>query len=71
MQIPGHSQPWSEGNHDIRGVTQRQKTLRFQFSPKARRVWPRRKPHEPPKPPILLTLTDEQKALLDQHLGAA
>ena len=44
---------------------------RHQTSPKARRVWPRRKPHEPPKPPILLTLTDEQKALLDQHLGAA
>ena len=44
---------------------------RHQTSPKARRVWPRRKPHEPPKPPILLTLTDEQKASLDQHLGAA
>ena len=44
---------------------------RNQTSPKARRVWPRRKPHEPPKTPILLTLTDEQKALLDQHLGAA
>jgi hypothetical protein len=44
---------------------------RHQTSPKARRVWPRRKPHEPPKPPILLTLTDEQKALLDQRLGAA
>jgi hypothetical protein len=44
---------------------------RHQTSFKARRVWPCRKPHEPPKPPILLTLTDEQKALLDQHLGAA
>lgn len=44
---------------------------RVQTSPKARRVWPRRKPHKPPKAPILHTLTAEQKALFDQHLGAA
>jgi len=44
---------------------------RRQTSPKARRVWPRRKPHKAPKPPILHTLNDEQKALLHQHLGAA
>lgn len=46
-------------------------STRVQRSPKARRVWSRRKPHTPPKPPILHTLTDEQKALLDQHLDAA
>jgi hypothetical protein len=44
---------------------------RKQTSPKARREWPRRKPHEAPKPPILRTLTEEQKVLLHQHLGAA
>jgi hypothetical protein len=44
---------------------------REQVSPKARRAWPRRKPHEPPKPPKLHTLTEEQKALLEQHIGAA
>jgi Transposase DDE domain len=44
---------------------------RDQKSPKATREWPRRKPHEPPKPPILLTLTKEQKALLECHMSAA
>jgi DDE family transposase len=44
---------------------------RKQTSPKAIREWPRRKPHEPPKPPILQTLTKKQKVLLDQHMGAA
>jgi hypothetical protein len=44
---------------------------RKQTSPKAARPWPRRKPHKPPKPPKLHTLTEEQKALLEQHIGAA
>jgi hypothetical protein len=43
---------------------------RKQTSPKATRVWPRRKPHEPPRPPILHTLSDEQKILLIRHIGA-
>jgi hypothetical protein len=44
---------------------------RCQESPKARRAWPRRKEHKPPNPPILHTLTDEQKALLQNHLDVA
>jgi Transposase DDE domain len=44
---------------------------RQQKSPKASREWPRRKPHKPPGPPVLHTLTDEQKALLQKHLDAA
>jgi hypothetical protein len=43
---------------------------RTQASPKSTRAWPRRKPHKPPKPPILLTLSEEQKVLLNQHMGA-
>ena len=43
---------------------------RQQTSPKAIRDWPRRKPHKPPRPPILHTLTKEQKTLLEQHMGA-
>jgi hypothetical protein len=43
---------------------------RTQASPKSTRAWPRRKPHKPPKPPVLLTLSEEQKALLNQHMGA-
>ncbi len=44
---------------------------RQQKSPKASREWPRRTPHKPPGPPVLKTLTDEQKVLLQEHLGAA
>jgi hypothetical protein len=40
-------------------------------SAKARRVWPRRKPHKAPKPPKLLTLTDELKALMAKVLKVA
>jgi hypothetical protein len=43
---------------------------RCQTSPKACREWPRRTPHKPPKPPILHTLTDEQKELLHKHIDA-
>jgi hypothetical protein len=44
--------------------------VRTQASAKSTRVWPRRKPHKPPKPPVLLTPNEEQKALLNQHIGA-
>ena len=44
---------------------------RKQKSPKASRDWPRRKPHEAPKPPRLHPLTDEQKLLLRQNQCAA
>lgn len=43
---------------------------RTQTSPKASREWPRRKPHKPPKPPILHTLNEQQKVLFNQHMGA-
>jgi hypothetical protein len=42
---------------------------RKQTSPKAIRDWPRRKPHKPPRPPILHTLNEEQKVLLNRHIG--
>ena len=41
---------------------------RIQQSAKARREWPRRKPHLPPKPPVLLTLDGERKVILNQHM---
>jgi hypothetical protein len=40
---------------------------RERSTPKQKREWPRRKPHEAPKPPIVLTMTDEQKSLLAKH----
>ena len=44
---------------------------RCQKSPKATREWPRRKPHKAPAPPIILTLTQEHKALIHEHFDAA
>jgi hypothetical protein len=37
---------------------------RVRKSPKQKRAWPQRTPHKPPKPPHLLTMNDQQKALL-------
>ena len=45
-------------------------SARKQTSPKASREWPRRKPHKPPKPPILHTLSEKQQVLINQHMGA-
>jgi hypothetical protein len=39
---------------------------RERTSAKAVREWPRRKPHKAPKPPRLLKLTDQQKALISR-----
>ena len=44
---------------------------RDQKSAKASREWPRRQPHKPPGPPVLQTLTEEHKALMQRHLDAA
>lgn len=41
---------------------------RQQTSAKAIREWPRRKPHKPPAPPVLRTLTDKQKTLLHKQI---
>jgi hypothetical protein len=41
-----------------------QRERRRRTNAKATRVWPRRRPHKPPKPPVLLKLTSEQKAVL-------
>jgi hypothetical protein len=41
-----------------------QRERRRRTSMKTKRVWPRRRPHKPPKPPLLLTLTRAQKAVV-------
>lgn len=43
---------------------------RARTSAKQKRAWPRRKPHQPPRAPRLLRLTDEQKRWIHQHLQA-
>jgi hypothetical protein len=52
----------------LKRLAQAQRERRPRTSAKEKRVWPRRKPHKAPKPPQILTLTDEQKALLAQLL---
>lgn len=41
---------------------------RARTSAKVRQLWPRRKEHKPPKPPILLTMEETFKAKLLRHL---
>jgi hypothetical protein len=52
-------------------IARAQRERRERTSAKQKREWPRRKPHTPPHPPALLTLTDEQKIKIHGHLQAA
>jgi len=38
---------------------------------KEKRQWPRRKPHKPPGPPVLLPIVDDLKSKFEQYLTAA
>ncbi len=57
-------------NRRKKSFTQRMKAAqreqRERKTQKERRAWPSRAPHEPPKPPEILKLTAEQKAILDK-----
>ena len=57
------------------GLAQRlkncQRERRPRSSPKVARPWPRRKDHQPPQPPKILTLTAAQKSLLSRCRNAA
>jgi Transposase DDE domain len=43
---------------------------RLRFSPKVRQVWPRRKDHKPPKPPLILTMDETVKMKIAKALQA-
>lgn len=47
-------------------LSQLQRERRSRKTSKEKRPWPRRKPHKPPGPPQILTLTEAQKHLLSQ-----
>jgi hypothetical protein len=49
-------------------IAQATREYRVRTSSKEKREWPRRKPHQPPNPPAILTLTAELKALILKHL---
>ena len=52
-------------------ITRAQRDRRKRSSGKQKRPWPRRKAHTPPHPPVLLSLTKQQKIKIHQHLQAA
>lgn len=54
-----------------RRLAKAQRERRERNTPKEKREWPRRKRHEPPKPPFILRLTKELKSKIKQHLQAA
>jgi len=64
------STPTPRGDFGLR-LSRAKRERRPRTTPKEKRVWPRRRPHKPPKPPLLLRLTDELKSLIENHLCAA
>jgi Transposase DDE domain len=48
-------------------LEQSERERRERKTAKQKREFPRRKPHEAPKPPKVLTMTEEQKSLLAKH----
>jgi len=52
-------------------IARSQREERLRTTAKQKREWPRRKPHAPPHPPVLLRLTNDQKIKIHQHLQAA
>ena len=52
-------------------IARAQRERRERTSPKQKREWPRRKSHTAPHPPVLLSLTEEQKVKIQQQLQAA
>ncbi len=52
-------------------ISHAQRDRRLRTSAKQKREWPRRKDHKPPHPPLLLKMTDQQKAVIHNNLQAA
>ncbi len=48
-----------------------QRERRQRNTAKEKRQWPRRKPHKPPGPPVLLPIVDDLKSKFEQYLTAA
>lgn len=66
--ISGRKQPKEPFSERI---ARAQREQRVRTSAKQKREWPRRKPHTPPHPPLLLRLTEEQKIKIHEQLQAA
>jgi hypothetical protein len=53
-----------------RHLVSAQRERRERTTPKAKRIWPRRKKHKPPNPPRMLKLTEELKPYIQCDLNA-
>lgn len=65
QEMQGYVKVRRHGNLQQR-LRQAQREQRVRRSPKEKRPWPRRKPHQPPGAPNLLTLRPQQKALISR-----
>ena len=61
------AKPCRRGRRFGQRLREARREQRARHSAKAKRPWPQRKEHTPPKPPQLLTLTDAQKARISQQ----
>lgn len=52
-------------------LSQARRERRLRTSSKVKRPWPRRCDHKAPKPPLLRTLSEQQKALIAMHFNAS
>ena len=66
--INGHRR---RGESFAERIGKAERERRTRQTPKEKRQWPRRKTHEPPKLPIILRMTSELKAEVEQDLQAA
>lgn len=66
--IAGRSKP---SQSFMERISRAQRDHRLRTTPKQKREWPRRKDHKPPHPPILLRMTVQQKAAIQNELQAA
>jgi hypothetical protein len=54
----------------FRRLAKAQRERRTRHTPKEKRQWPRRKAHQPPSPPRLQRLTDDDKSKIEQYFCA-
>lgn len=66
-EIAGRSKPSQPFTERISRACRENRT---RTSAKQKRPWPRRKEHKPPRPPLLLKMTEQLKAAIQNNLQA-
>jgi hypothetical protein len=68
LEIRGEIRTLTFHDDFTKRLTQAQRERRQRKTAKQKREWPRRKTHQPPKPPKLLRLTEELKSQIQKHI---